>query len=192
MTTIDVPTRARTSLVPAAFAVVGCMTLAMRPVSATSVVPTALVGIAGIAMPAARAQPSVRAHAPSRARWSSRARWLGVTIAGSAAFGVARLAVHAAPVRVTAGGLAAVAIASIAEEAFFRRAIYALLVERSVALAIAVTALVFAAIHVPVYGVRVLPLDITAGVLLGWQRYATDTWTSCAVTHLFANLIQMR
>ena len=39
------------------------------------------------------------------------------------------------------------------------------------------SALLFAAVHVPLYGVAALPVDLGAGLLLSWQRWASGTWT---------------
>jgi hypothetical protein len=33
-----------------------------------------------------------------------------------------------------------------------------------------------------------MPIDFAAGLVLGWQRWATGTWTAPAATHVFANL----
>ena len=49
--------------------------------------------------------------------------------------------------------------------------------------------MLFAAVHVTVYGLWVLPLDLAAGLLLGWQRQATGSWLVPAVTHAIANLL---
>jgi hypothetical protein len=35
----------------------------------------------------------------------------------------------------------------------------------------------------------VLPLDLAAGLLLGWQRATTGSWAAPAVTHVVANLL---
>jgi membrane protease YdiL (CAAX protease family) len=35
----------------------------------------------------------------------------------------------------------------------------------------------------------VLPLDLAAGLLLGWQRQATGSWAVPAATHVVANLL---
>ena len=51
------------------------------------------------------------------------------------------------------------------------------------------SALLFAAVHVTVYGLWVLPLDLAAGLLLGWQRQVTGSWAVPAVTHALANLL---
>jgi membrane protease YdiL (CAAX protease family) len=77
----------------------------------------------------------------------------------------------------------------VAEEALFRRLLYGLVEPRGTGVAIVVTAVCFAAVHVTVWGAGVLPLDLAAGLLLGWQRAATGDWTVPAVTHVAANLL---
>jgi membrane protease YdiL (CAAX protease family) len=42
---------------------------------------------------------------------------------------------------------------------------------------------------VTVYGWWVLPIDIAAGLVLAWQRWATGSWKVPAVTHVLANLL---
>ena len=51
------------------------------------------------------------------------------------------------------------------------------------------SALLFALVHVTVYGWWVLPIDLAAGLVLSWQRWATVSWTVPPVTHLLANLL---
>ena len=51
------------------------------------------------------------------------------------------------------------------------------------------SAVLFAAIHVPLYGIAVLPVDLGAGLMLSWQRWATGTWTVPAATHAAANVL---
>ena len=80
-------------------------------------------------------------------------------------------------------------LAAVAEEALFRRAAYGALEPRGAAVAIGVTAVLFAVIHVPLYGVAVLPVDLGAGLVLGWQRWAAGTWTVPATTHVAANVV---
>ena len=71
----------------------------------------------------------------------------------------------------------------------FRRAAYGALEPRGAVVAIGVTAVLFAVIHVPLYGVAVLPVDLGAGLVLGWQRWAAGTWTVPAATHVAANVV---
>jgi len=47
----------------------------------------------------------------------------------------------------------------------------------------------FAIVHVSVYGFAALPIDLAAGLLLSWQRDATGTWTVPAITHVIANAL---
>jgi membrane protease YdiL (CAAX protease family) len=80
-------------------------------------------------------------------------------------------------------------LAAVAEEAFFRRLVYGALLAGGPAVALVGSAVLFALVHVTVYGLWVLPLDLAAGLLLGWQRQATGSWAVPAVTHAVANLL---
>jgi membrane protease YdiL (CAAX protease family) len=80
-------------------------------------------------------------------------------------------------------------LAAVAEEALFRRAAYGALEPAGAVVAIGVTSLLFALIHVPLYGVAAFPVDLGAGLLFGWQRWACGTWTTSAGTHAAANLL---
>jgi membrane protease YdiL (CAAX protease family) len=80
-------------------------------------------------------------------------------------------------------------LAAVAEEALFRRTAYDALEPRGVVVAIGVTAVLFAIVHVPLYGVAVFPVDLGAGLVLGWQRWAAGTWTVPATTHAAANVV---
>lgn len=79
-------------------------------------------------------------------------------------------------------------LAAVTEEALFRRAAYGALRRHGAIVAVGVTALAFALVHVPLYGVAALPVDLGAGLLLSWQRWASGTWTVPAATHAAANL----
>ena len=80
-------------------------------------------------------------------------------------------------------------LAAVAEEAFFRRFAYGLAATRGPAFAVVGSAAIFAAVHVTVWGWAVLPLDLAAGLVLGWQRWATGGWAVPAATHVAANLL---
>jgi membrane protease YdiL (CAAX protease family) len=80
-------------------------------------------------------------------------------------------------------------LAAVAEEALFRRATYGFLERSGPAVAIGVTALAFALVHVPLYGMAAFPIDLGAGLLFGWQRFASGTWTIPAATHTAANVL---
>jgi membrane protease YdiL (CAAX protease family) len=114
-------------------------------------------------------------------------------VLGSAAFAVGRLAMggpatfHPQLVR----SLLLNALAAVAEEAFFRRMLYGVLVPFGTTVAVAVSAVAFAVVHVTVWGVWVLPLDLAAGLLLSWQRAASGRWWVPAATHVFANALAL-
>jgi membrane protease YdiL (CAAX protease family) len=90
-------------------------------------------------------------------------------------------------VGVVAGGLALVA--AVAEEALFRRVLYDRLLRFGVVGAVVGSAVVFALVHLPAYGVAAMPVDLGAALLFSWQRYASGRWTVPAVTHAVANLL---
>ena len=99
--------------------------------------------------------------------------------------GAGRIVVRVAPATV-----AATVVAAVAEEVFFRRLVYGWLASSwGAVVAICGSAVAFAAIHVPVYGFAVLPIDTAAGLLLGWQRWMTGGWSASGLTHVAANLI---
>jgi membrane protease YdiL (CAAX protease family) len=82
-------------------------------------------------------------------------------------------------------------LAAVAEEALFRRVAYARLHPHGAIVAVVGTALLFALLHVPLYGVAAFPVDLGAGLLLSWQRWASGTWSVPAATHVAANLLVM-
>jgi membrane protease YdiL (CAAX protease family) len=56
------------------------------------------------------------------------------------------------------------------------------------AVAVAVTALLFAVIHLPLYGLPALPIDLCAGVFLGCLRVTSGGVTAPLVAHVLADL----
>ena len=173
--------RARTWPIPCAIAL-GCLALATRTTSLLSLGPTVAIGILGIAGVVGR--PDQRKVAG--------ARFVIVTLLGVGALVVVRVISPPILSVYTPEAFMGNLIAAVAEEAFFRRFVYGWIAGRSESLAIVVAAALFAVIHVPIYGVAVLPLDFAAGLLLGWQRRESGTWISPAVTHVIANILQMR
>jgi membrane protease YdiL (CAAX protease family) len=113
------------------------------------------------------------------------------------AVGLAALAVSiqvagpAFPLRARPAGLALSVLAAIAEEAFFRRLLYGALLRRGVPVAILLSAVAFALVHVPVYGMAALWIDLGAGLLFGWQRWASGGLAAPAATHVAANLLTL-
>ncbi len=169
-------------LVPGTLAV-GCAALLVRPftLGGTLTVMVA-IGILGVLGPV----PRPREESPG---W---ARWVGVTALGIAAFGVARILRPPALGPAALPSMSLAALAAVAEEAFFRRLMYGWLGGAGPAMAVGATELAFALVHVPAYGVTALPIDAAAGLLFGWQRWATGGWGASAVTHVMANLLQAR
>jgi membrane protease YdiL (CAAX protease family) len=110
---------------------------------------------------------------------------------GVAAFAVGRLlsAGTPPPIEATAFVIGLNTLAALSEEAFFRRLVYGALLAGGPVLAVAGSAVLFAAVHVTVYGAWVLPLDLAAGLLFGWQRHVTGSWAVPAATHSVANLL---
>lgn len=138
------------------------------------------IGAVGVWWPAAR--PDVPAGAAT-------ALW--VAVAGMGAFAVGRLIAGGRPaVPALVGYLVLNSLAAVAEEALFRRLVYDALATRSGAtVAVVGSAAAFAVVHVTVWGLWVLPLDLAAGLVLSWQRAASGRWSVPAATHMFANLV---
>ncbi|MEA2931739.1 MAG: hypothetical protein QOI56_524 [Actinomycetota bacterium] len=116
--------------------------------------------------------------------------WLALGV-GLGAFAGGRLvalgSLPAAPLVVRS--LALNSLAAVAEEAFFRRLAYGVAEIGGPVLAVVASAVVFAAVHVTVWGWAVLPLDLAAGLVLGWQRWASGGWSVPAATHVAANVL---
>lgn len=80
-------------------------------------------------------------------------------------------------------------LAALAEEIVFRRALYGWLSRHGAVIAILGSAALFALVHLPAYGAAALPVDLGAGLLLSWQRWATGSWGVPALTHMSANAL---
>lgn len=164
----------------------GCLALAARPSGTMAgFALTLAVGLIGALGPT----PASRESEPGIPRW------FAVTAMGIGTFALARiierpLVPPARPVTIV-GVIAAAA----AEELFFRRLAYGWLARwparGGAALAVTGAAALFALVHAPAYGIGVLPLDFAAGLLFGWQRWATGGWTAPAATHAAANVFQL-
>lgn len=184
-----IPVRTRTNLTGiGAIAALGCGVLAARPPllvasrhpAAALAALFALLVILGASLPI-----------PSRpAAYARPVRVVAVaTLLGVLAFAVGRMMIGGhAPTSLTVSTIAANTLAAVAEEVWFRRLCYGLLEPAGPAFAIAASTTLFAAVHVSTYGIAVLPLDLAAGALLGWQRATTGSWAAPAVTHALANL----
>jgi membrane protease YdiL (CAAX protease family) len=84
--------------------------------------------------------------------------------------------------------LAVVAVA-VAEETLLRGSLYAAVEQRAgTAAAIGAGACAFAALHVPLYGWAVVPLDLAVGIWLGILRAASGSVAAPACAHALADL----
>ena len=173
---------------PLVAALLGSAALALRPpATPASVAITLATGIVGALVPVPRDRATAGTRDSGR---ETRLPWLLATAIGIAAFAAARALEHPLAPRMSPLLVAATAVVGIAEELLFRRLLYGVLAAYGAASAIWGSAAVFAAVHIPAYGVTALPVDLAAGLLFGWQRWASGTWTSSAVTHAAANVLQ--
>jgi membrane protease YdiL (CAAX protease family) len=110
---------------------------------------------------------------------------------GAAAVALAWLAVRSPSVPIRAGSAALLldSFAAVAEEALFRLLLYGWLLRWGAAVAVAGSAVAFALVHVPTYGWAALPVDLGAGLVLSWQRWASGRWEVSAATHALANML---
>jgi membrane protease YdiL (CAAX protease family) len=108
---------------------------------------------------------------------------------GLGAFALGRVVAGGRPPSWVAGAVALDLFAAVAEEAFFRRFVYDALLPAGDVVAGTGAAVLFALVHVAVYGWWVVPLDLAAGLVLSWQRASTGSWGVPAVTHVVANVL---
>lgn len=164
--------------------VVGSLLLALRPLAEVPADSRVVlfgatylaIGAASIAVPVGRAR---RRLSPLIA--------LGLGVVSL--FLAARIAGPSVPSPWSAAALPLSLLAAVAEEALFRRVAYARLERFGAVVAIAGSALLFGLVHLPAYGLAALPVDVGAGLLFGWQRWVSGTWTASAATHAFANAL---
>jgi membrane protease YdiL (CAAX protease family) len=169
-------------LLPLIAGLLGSAALALRPpATLASVAITLAAGMIGGVTPLPRSPHDDR---------SSHLPWLAATAIGIAAFDAARALQHPMAPRMAPLFVAATAVVGVAEELLFRRLLYGGLAVYGVLLAVCGSAAVFAVVHVPAYGATALPVDLAAGLVFGWQRWASGTWTASAVTHAAANVLQ--
>lgn len=169
-------------LLPLIAGLLGSAALALRPpATVASVAITLATGVIGGVTPVPR---------PARDERNGRLAWPAVTAIGIAAFAAARLLQHPMAPRMTPLAVVATAAAGVAEELLFRRLLYGALAAYGAALAVGGAAAVFAAVHAPAYGIAALPVDLAAGLVFGWQRWTSGSWTASAVTHAAANVLQ--
>jgi membrane protease YdiL (CAAX protease family) len=82
-----------------------------------------------------------------------------------------------------------VAVVAASEELVLRGVLFSALRSRhGDAAAVAVTAALFAVIHLPLYGLGALPIDLCAGLFLGALRVASGAVTAPVVAHVLADV----
>jgi membrane protease YdiL (CAAX protease family) len=96
---------------------------------------------------------------------------------------------HNAGVGVLVMWTPAVALVAIAEEALLRGALFTAISEwRGDLIAVAMTSVVFAALHLPLYGAQALAVDFAVGVLLGGLRMVSGGVAAPALAHVLADI----
>jgi membrane protease YdiL (CAAX protease family) len=178
-----------TAVAGVAVGVLGALSLALRPVGWGGIVATVAIGLVAVAAAPTQTPDPVR-HARAGG-WVPSSTFAGVLAVGLLAVGAAR--VVGAPLGpASAVGVGASLAAAVAEEGLFRGVLQGALqrLRTPPVLAIGLPAALFALVHVPGYGPGSLPVNLAAGLLLGWQRHAAGSWTVPAATHGAANLIR--
>ena len=159
----------------------GCAALVARPLIIGSTSDVVVLFVAMLA---------VGVLWPLRASSRATAAWPQVFLLGTAAFVIGRIVGGGhPPVPFAARFILLNTLAAVAEEAFFRRFTFGALERHGVAWAIAGSTVLFALVHVTVYGWWVLPIDLAAGLIFSWQRWASGRWSVPAVTHVLANVL---
>ena len=93
------------------------------------------------------------------------------------------------PVSLYPGWALATVVVATAEEVLIRGVIQPRLsAVAGDSAALVACAAIFAAIHVPRYGAPAVPLDLGAGLLIGWLRLRTRSVAACALAHAIADL----
>ena len=93
------------------------------------------------------------------------------------------------PATVFGPWLVATTLVALAEELVLRGALFTAAARfGGPALAVTVTSVAFALMHVPVYGWHVVPLDLGVGIFLGGLRLATGRWLAPGIAHVVADL----
>lgn len=158
--------------------VAGCIAMLARPVSKAFIPITLAVAFAAVV------------HGITTSSRSGRHIWVLSVAVGSAAFLISRslLGPSLLPPP-TKWFVVSLVLAAIAEEIFFRGLAYEALMRFGLPVAIGGSSVLFAIVHVRLWGWPAFPVDLAAGLVLAWQRMTTGSWTAPAVTHVVANLV---
>ena len=181
LATIETRRRALTA-VPIAAGVVALLLRAavVGAPSATLVFVAILMMLAAVSIVTPVGERVIAAPLP---RWLVLSFGVAVVIGATIAAGAGVPLPHGALVLVL--GVAA----AVSEELFFRRLVYGALEGWGPSVAIIGSTVLFAIVHVPLYGVPVFWVDLGAGLLFSWQRWASGDWTAPATTHAVANVL---
>ena len=88
------------------------------------------------------------------------------------------------------GWSAVIICVAMAEEAFLRGSLFDAITKwQNTGTALVITAVLFALLHVPLYGWHVLPLDLVVGLWLGFIRVTAKSWVAAGITHTLTDLI---
>jgi membrane protease YdiL (CAAX protease family) len=83
-----------------------------------------------------------------------------------------------------------VSIVAFAEELFLRGTLFGVLLRwKGEVVAVVVTSLLFALLHVPLYGWHVVPLDVAVGVWFSVLRLVSGSYLTSAFAHITADLL---
>jgi membrane protease YdiL (CAAX protease family) len=152
----------------------GTLALMTRTVGPEALAVTLLVGSVGV----------------TGATWRPHAPVHRALLVGFATFALAAVVADASVLDPTRMAWSVAIAAAVGEEAFFRGLAHDMLSARlGQAATVGLTAVLFAAVHLSMYGWGAMPVDLTAGLVLGWQRVVTGSWLVPASTHLWANLL---
>ncbi len=127
-----------------------------------------------------------------------RARWRGVALGAGGAVALVAVSLVGLPAlalgpRATSETLLwwapLVSLVALSEELLLRGALFsAVRSEHGDIVAVAATSVLFAVIHLPLYGVGAMPIDVCAGVFLGSLRVVSGGVAAPAVAHVIADL----
>jgi membrane protease YdiL (CAAX protease family) len=182
--------------VPAGFALLLSRTWLAGPSVALGLAAT-FAALAALSLAGNRATVPMHGPAPSPVRVSGATRaaapvWAIMGVGAVAVLAAAVAGSLPGPALPIPGGVRVLALvvgAAVAEEAFFRRLLYGRLLRWGAPVAVIGSAVAFGIMHVPLHGVAALPVDLGAGALLSWQRWASGSWAAPAATHALANVL---
>jgi membrane protease YdiL (CAAX protease family) len=96
---------------------------------------------------------------------------------------------HPARLGVLLAWMPAVALVAAAEEAVLRGALFTTITRwRGELAAVALTSVVFALLHLPLYGAPALPVDLAVGIVLGGLRVWSGGVAAPAIAHALADI----